>query len=151
MEYFNNIAIGWNIICKILVYIYGYLPAKKFSIGSDDETKSSLYDCCEWLKLKNLNLWIDSGNDNYDYLYHWNQIYQRPHVWHISGRNDKVLGHSIDVKNWAKLTEQTQKYSELSIDNGYTEDYDHIGLLTSKNAIHDHFPDIYTWIQDHNQ
>ena len=54
----------WNFIGYILTRIYGYLPAKKWKLGSDDEPTIFALQTMEWVKQKE---WIDQ-KDGFDYL-----------------------------------------------------------------------------------
>ena len=68
-----------------------------------------------------------------------------PPVWHIAAVNDEVLGRPEDVRLFAELTQQTQRYTLLSRANGNRHDYDHASMLTMKDAAEDHFPAVAEW------
>ena len=147
-EYFKGIVVGWNFLCPILARYYGYLPAKKIGVGSDDETINFLRDCTKWVQDE--NLWIDPV-DGFDYQTAWNDLDYRPPVWHICASHDAYLGNPRDVQRWANLTGQIQRFSELSREKGSPEDYNHLSMLTSKHAVTDIFPRVFEWLQEHQK
>jgi pimeloyl-ACP methyl ester carboxylesterase len=136
-DYIKGFAWGWNIVCPLLAKIYGYLPAARFKIGSDDETGSFLSECTNWVESE--FTWIDP-RDGFDYLKAWNNLERRPPVWHISAAHDTYLGNPLDVKRWAALTAQTERFSVL-------EGYDHNSMLISPKAVTEHFPQVLEWIR----
>jgi predicted alpha/beta hydrolase len=146
-DYAKNIAFGWNLFCPLVVKRHGYLPAARYGIGMDDETETSLSDCTHWVKSE--MEWIDPS-DGFDYLDAWNRLRSPPPTWHICGINDSFLGNPKCVSKFAKLTNQTEKFSILSKANGNLSDYEHNELVLSKQADEDHFPDILQWVLEHH-
>lgn len=147
--YWKMIRLGWNSFCPFLTKIYGYLPSKKYGIGSDDDTTAYLNETIGWVRYP--SPWVDSV-DGFDYHSATERLASEgriPPAWHIAGKNDEILGHPQDVWNWAQECKQIHKYSILGKENGNLENYDHNSMLTSKHCLNDHFPQVVTWLLDH--
>ena len=143
-EYFKLIF-NWYVSGNLLMPFYGYLPAKKLKVGSDDEPKKHFKQINEWLRGK----WIDN-EDGFDYAKALKEKEIAPCLF-IAAKNDAVLGNPKDVKNLQKEVVGTKTdYWLLSKENGNLHDYDHINMLTHKDAQKDHFPKIVEWIVSKN-
>lgn len=141
---FYLINFGWNFLSKLLIRIYGYLPAKRFKIGADDESKGTYKETCEWLYHKE---WLGIRDRPFNYLEELRKL-DLPPILSITGSNDKVLGHPKDVQILLdEIQAQNATFKIIGKAYGHKEDYDHISILTSKNCPQDHFKDILTFIQ----
>ena len=69
----------------------------------------------------------------------------------LLGKGDSVLGHPLDVQRWAIESGQTTKFTLLSKENGFKEDYNHTSMLVSKNCDSDVFVGIPNWILHHSR
>jgi predicted alpha/beta hydrolase len=140
-----KLVYDWYILGKILIAIYGYLPAKKFKIGSDDEPRNHYHQINKWL-LARKGEWIDN-EDGFNYGKALAEKQIAPSLF-IAARNDAVLGHPKDVKNLQNDVKASEtEYWLLSKANGNLHDYDHINMLTHKDCVKDHFPKIVEWIR----
>jgi predicted alpha/beta hydrolase len=143
-EYYTLIY-NWYVLGRILVALYGYLPAKKFKIGSDDEPKNHYKQINQWLLAKN-GEWIDNA-DGFDYGKTLKEKTIAPSLF-IAAQNDAVLGHPKDVKNLQNDIQASEtEYWLLSKENGNLHNYDHINMLTHKDCSKDHFPKIVEWLK----
>jgi predicted alpha/beta hydrolase len=143
-EYYTLIY-NWYVLGRILVALYGYLPAKKFKIGSDDEPKNHYKQINQWLLAKN-GEWIDNA-DGFDYGKALKEKTIAPSLF-IAAQNDAVLGHPKDVKNLQNDVQASEtEYWLLSKENGNLHNYDHINMLTHKDCSKDHFPKIIEWLK----
>lgn len=129
------IEFGWNVMGNYLCNKYGYLPFQKMRMGNEDEAKSYFKETSKWIYSKK---WIDPY-DKFDYLNGFNEFNAPPALF-ITGKGDKILGHPKDVQ--ALMNEfQSPKsvYKTIGKSNGFKHNYDHINLLTHKDAPNDHF------------
>jgi pimeloyl-ACP methyl ester carboxylesterase len=128
------INFGWNWYGDRLVKKHGYLPAHKMRMGNEDEPGEYYMDAAKWVRE---TAWLDP-TDGFDY--HQNFDFELPPMLFITGRGDKILGHPKDVK---RLMEEVgpvnATYKVIGKDTGHLHDYDHINLLTHKDAPKDHF------------
>ena len=137
----------WGYAAVKLANKQGFLDAKKYRIGSDNETKQSLQQSIAWVTPGE---WVDPF-DGFDYQQAAIQVTWPP-TWHLTGINDKVLGHAQDVKRFIAESANSQaKFTLLAKKHGNALDYDHINILTHPRAVHDHFPRLVQWLKDTEQ
>lgn len=139
------ISIVWNTLCRLLAHFYGYLPAKSWHIGADNETAKFHLDCIHWVKQ---DTWCDT-EDGFDYGKAIRSA-DMPPILYFAAANDKCLGHPKDVKRFMRESgENNAKYRLLGKGKGNLHDYNHINLLTHPDAKNDHFPEVIKWFQRH--
>ncbi len=145
VEKLLKINLLWNNLAIKLAKKKGYFDARKYGVGSDNETIKSLQHSVAWV---NKGPWQDPV-DNFDYQAASQDIVWPP-SWHLTGIKDKVLGHIKDVTNFVEESLNKQaKISLLSKETGNLVDYDHINVLTHKLAVKDHFPKVADWLNQH--
>nr|WP_224745818.1 alpha/beta hydrolase [Neiella litorisoli] len=132
----------WNRVCPWLTRRYGYLPAKKFKLGMDNESSVSLADNVRWV---NSSQWQDSDG----FCFHTAaQNINWPPTWFFAGQGDSVLGNPNDVQAFLRDSKNTgAKYTLLSKANGNLRDYDHTSLLVHPDAFNDHIPLFSAWLK----
>ncbi|GGA71977.1 alpha/beta hydrolase [Neiella marina] len=132
----------WNRLCPWLTRRYGYLPAKRFKLGMDNESKVSLADNVRWV---NSTEWQDS--DGFCFQSAARTI-QWPASWFFAAKGDSVLGNPNDVEAFLRDSMNADaKYTLLSKANGNLSDYDHTSLLVHPCAFQDHIPAFSQWLQ----
>ena len=143
VEIFLKVNLFWNNFAIKLANRNGFLDAKRYGIGSDNETKKSLADSVAWVKK---GAWIDP-HDGFDYNKAAKNIVWPP-SWHFTGIKDNVLGHEQDVKAFiAESYNHQAKFNLLSKKKGNALDY--INILTHPQAVTDHFPLLAEWLNTH--
>lgn len=144
MERLLKVTLVWNRLSPVIAKYKGYLDAKRFGFGSDNETYHSLMQSVNWVKK---GPWKDSI-DGFDY-YQAAKSTKWPATWHLTGVKDHVLGHAQDVQAFIQESNKQSKFSLLSKDDGNALDYDHINILTHPSAVTDHFPEVVLWLKKH--
>jgi pimeloyl-ACP methyl ester carboxylesterase len=132
----------WNRLGPWLVRRHGYLPAKRWRLGADDEPGRFLLDTIHWIQA---DAFVDP-TDGFDYSAAGQQL-QWPPCRFFAAVNDKVLGHPQDVQ--ALMRESgvpLQQYRLLGKKAGDAQDYDHISMLTSPLAVQGHFSELADWL-----
>lgn len=140
-----QVNIVWYFLSVLLVKKYGYLPAKKFKFGADDETALSHKEGVDWVKK---NPWIDK-QDGFDY----GEVLQStelPATLHIAAINDKALAQKVDIEAFiAESGIGKQVLSMYGLKFGHSLNYDHINMLTHEKAKIDIFGDVLDWFKGH--
>ncbi len=134
----------WNLVAPWLCRKYGYLPAKKFKLGADDEPTQYLLDTIAWIKPST----FCDVSDGFNYQEAAANLANWPRCQFIAAVNDKVLGHATDVQHFMREAGlAAAEFRVLAKANGNAEDYDHISMLTHPAATKDHFPELAKWLQ----
>jgi pimeloyl-ACP methyl ester carboxylesterase len=138
-----HIDVVWNWLSPLLCRLYGYLPAKQWRFGADNEPAQYLLDTIGWIRG---GAFIDQ-TDGFDYGAACSTI-SWPQSWHFAAIRDQLLGHPVDVQ--AFLTEtglNSGTYTLLGKGQGNQQDYDHISMLTDPSAVTDHFVKLEMWLK----
>lgn len=136
-EKFMKIDLGWNLIGSLYTRMYGYLPAKKIKMGSDDEPARLYFQINKWVNSKS---WIDPET-KFDYHKKLSSI-SLPPLHSYTGFNDRLLGHPDDVLRLANEVGRPNAVKILGKENGNLQNYDHINILTHPDAVNDHFIEV---------
>ena len=139
-----GVNLMWDKYGTYLTKKHGYLPAKKMKMGTENEPAAYYTDANIWVKGKK---WI-SPEDGYNYQQELANM-KLPPILYITGRGDKLLGHPDDVKRLLNETgkHQVNKLQIVGKNNGFKHDYDHINILTHKDAPKDHFPFVLDYLK----
>lgn len=140
------IEVFWVAISKILIRLYGYLPADKWRIGSDNESASTH---SETNSLVHNPRWIDPV-DRFDYTSESFDVVRPPALF-LTGQNDDVLGHQKDVKLFMDECGYLNEWPVVcGKQTGFQVDYGHINLLTDPHASKEVFPMVLSWLTAKN-
>lgn len=139
-----RIDLLWDFMGSLLVKRCGYLPAKEYKFGSDNEPAPFYKQVKKWALRGD---WVDPV-DGFDY----GEVVKNkplPPALHMTGSKDTHMGHPKDVKRLMQEVgpNPQDEFILLSRDNGFSEDYDHINILTHPNARKDHFPLVVKWLE----
>lgn len=141
---FLQIDLFWRIFFGALVKWKGYLPHHPSFFGSADESAGFHRDTTMWIDAKE---WLDP-KDGFDYGAASMRV-ENPPTLYMTGAADKVLGHPDDVLRFMKQANGTQdQFLYLSRENGFLHNYDHINIMTHRDAEKDHFQHVLKWIRD---
>ena len=133
----------WNHLAPWLAAKYGYLPAKQFRLGADDEPRQFLLDTINWIKPSKFQDLLDG----FDYHAQGQLLADWPRSLFVAAVNDKILGHPQDVKLFMQEAGLAQQeFRLLGKAYGNQVDYDHISILTHPNARQDHFVELVSWL-----
>lgn len=138
------IDLCWNWIGRLFIFKYGYLPAKEFKFGSDNESAKTYFETNKWIYEKKWTDW----NDGFDYIAQLSSM-SLPPILSMTGIGDKVLGHPKDAQLLLdEIGMHNKKVHILSKQNGNHHNYGHVNLLTHPDCIKDHFPFAVQWMND---
>ncbi|MGB1248876.1 MAG: alpha/beta fold hydrolase [Chitinophagales bacterium] len=143
-EYFTQLIINWHLLGNFFMWVYGFLPAKRFGFGAENEPRVHFYQINKWLGKK--SKWIDNVDD-YDYGDALQKCNLPPCLF-LAGKKDTLLGHPQDVKLLMSETHNDKnEYWLLAKEKGFAQDYGHIDMLTHRNAKEDHFMKVVEWMK----
>ncbi len=145
LERLFKVDLAWKLLAPLLILIKGYLPAKELHIGSDNETKKSHQQSVVWVRQRK---WVDT-DDGFNYHEALNKL-KLPATLYIAAKGDKSLGHPNDVQRlMAESGNHESDYVLLSVEQGHSQNYDHIAILTHPDAESEQFQLILDWIKKH--
>ncbi len=139
------IDLGWEFYGKYIANKNGFLSGAKLKMGNENEPKDYFFQTQKWVASKEWK----SEIDHFDYM-----LAKRSNLapaLYITGKGDKILGHPKDVLNHAN--EVGASHTEFKIIGKQTKhlhDYDHINLLTHKDAPKDHFLLVLDFLNRYN-
>lgn len=141
-----NIDLLWNTIGSFLTQKNGFLPAKRYKIGSADEAKDFFLEVNQWVKSKE---WRNL-HDGFDYATALKQK-NLPPILSITGAKDTHSGHPKDVKRLLVEIggQENHHFKLIGKKQGYKNDYNHINILTHKEARDDHFLEVLEWLKQY--
>lgn len=136
----------WHHVGQWLARKKGYLPAREWKFGADNETLLSLAECSAWVKP---SPWIDT-RDGFDYGKAIQGADLPPSLW-LAGAGDTDIAHPRDVRDFAIETGSPDiELHVLGKRSGNTMDYGHSEILTHPKAADEVFPLIGTWLGRHD-
>jgi pimeloyl-ACP methyl ester carboxylesterase len=142
---FLYVDIGWTWLGRRFVKQDGYLSAKRMRMGNSDEAKDYYLEADKWVHSKDWK----SPVDGFDYIKELD--WDTPPSLFFTGKGDKVLGHPKDVKRFAnEVNSKITVYKVLGTKTGHQNDYDHINILTHKDAVNDHYPLVLEFLEKFN-
>tara|TARA_B100001971_G_scaffold37960_1_gene33034 strand:- start:77787 stop:78650 length:864 start_codon:yes stop_codon:yes gene_type:complete len=124
---------GFNFIMSLQARLFGKVSPLVFGIES--EAKDYHLDLVRWVRP---SAFIDL-DDGFNYE-EKAKVTKLPRALYLSASDDPVLGNPADVD--AHIKECHLKDYE----RWHLEGYDHNTILTSKNAINEHFPRLLEWL-----
>lgn len=139
-----KLSFGWRMVAPIVIAIKGYLPAIALKMGADNETARIFFETNHWLDHRT---WKDP-RDSFDHGAALAKLTVPP-VLSITGSADKVLGHPKDCQNLVnELNCSDSTFRTVGKATGHLHDYDHIDLLTHKDAPKDQFLLVGKWMAE---
>lgn len=141
-EKFLKIDLFWNFFARLIAWFWGYLPAREWGLGADNESRLSLSESVAWVKS---GPWVDP-RDGFNYGTEIKKAGLPPMLF-LAGAKDDALGHPEDVRDLiAECGTQEVEFWLLSKLRGNRHDYGHIDMLTHPDAVADHFSDLLLWM-----
>ena len=145
LERIWRMNIMWGMMAPLGIALKGYLPAKEYKAGSDNETKKADRETRKWVKSKK---WLD-WYDKFDYLEALKKI-KLPPTLYLTGKKDVLLGHPKDVKLLMVETgQENNTFQILGKSAGNKNDYGHIDILTHKDSPIDVYPIVLDYLKKH--
>ena len=143
-----NINFMWNGLGAMLINFYGYLPARQWKFGGDNEPKAHFRQLNAWIPPE--SKWIDSV-DGFNYGEKLKDMSVPPTLY-LAGSNDHYLGNPVDVKILMdEADNEADEFRLLSKANGYSLDYGHIDMLTAPSAVDEQYRETLEWMQKHDK
>ena len=138
----------WGFMGRLGILTTGYVPAKEYKAGSDNETKKSFLESRKWIRTKKWLDWYD--NFNYSEALFKKEI---PASMYITGENDFIICHPKDMQLLMEEVGMQQNFHAKTIgkSTGYKNNYGHIDILTHQDAPTEVYPFVLDFIDKQNR
>ena len=117
--------------------LLGYFPSKRLGMGPENESKEAMRDCCrlvDWAK----------GKDKASFWKGFDQI-QCPIL--AFGSDGDTVDPSAGCREYIDAMASNDKtFIPLGKKQGHRQDYDHVGMLVSKDAREEVWPMLVEWL-----
>ena len=132
--------IAW--LSSLVLRLLGRLPAQRLGLGPEPEPAGEILEMIRWKRLG--GRWADSTGFSY-----WEGLGKvSTPVLSVSGENDtndppegcRLLLEAIGSRD--------KRFVLLSRKDGFSTDYDHIGMIVSKEAAKEVWPLLATWMDE---
>jgi predicted alpha/beta hydrolase len=129
----------YSVLIYALTALLGYFPAKTLGMGPENESKQVMRDCCrfvDWAK----------GKQQKAYWQGFAQV-SCP-ILGIGSVGDTVDPMSGCEEFVSNMGSAEKTFIKLGKHFGHTRDYDHVGMLVSKDAQKEVWPLLSNWLID---
>ncbi|MDD9892116.1 MAG: alpha/beta fold hydrolase [Gammaproteobacteria bacterium] len=127
----------WSVIPKLSSKALGYFPSKKLKMGPFNESPAAMQDAVNW---------VSAAKARGDFVF-W-EGFNKLHmpVLAISGSKDDVDPAEGVEYLMNQFASKDKTFTLLSKANGNLKDYDHVGMVVSKEAAQEVWPMVAEWM-----
>lgn len=132
------------LLFKHMTSLLGYVPGKRLGLGPEDEAAAVMLQWYQW----NLEAtW--QGEDGFDYdkaLKQEAALAALP-IFTLAGSGDKLIAPADACRRLHDLLPADDKYwMECGVQAGFSEDYSHARLISSRSSAQEIWPKIGDWL-----
>jgi len=139
-RYLKLPPVAWSL--SALLRVMGNFPAPKFGLGPEMESAGTMIETIRWKKFR--GRWTTSEGVSY-----WDGLkkIKIPVITYAAAKdkNDPPAGCRKIHKQLGSIDKM---FMVLSKDAGFSKDYDHVGMVVSKEAQEEVWPDLAGWLKD---
>lgn len=125
----------WNLWLRGLARLCGRLPARRMGLGPEDEPVAAVDDACFW------RMDVQRGGDLLKPL----AVVHCPVLAFAGGADDRDPPAGC-ARLLEHFSSSDKRYVLLSRNEGYSQDYDHPGIVVSKPAAGEVWPKVVDWL-----
>lgn len=139
-RYLKIPPVAWTL--SALLRAMGNFPAPRFGLGPEVESAGTMIETIRWKKFR--GTWTNSEGTSY-----WDGLEKITiPVMTYAAANDKNDPPAGCRKIHKMLGSMDKMFMVLGKDNGFLKDYDHVGMVVSKQAQEEVWPDLAGWLKD---
>lgn len=132
--------VAWTL--SAMLKILGNFPAPKFGLGPEIESAGTMIETIRWKKFR--GKWTNSEGVSY-----WEGLGKiKMPLMTYAAANDKNDPPAGCRKIHKRLGSVDKIFMVLGKDNGFSKDYDHVGMVVSREAQEEVWPDLAGWLKD---
>lgn len=125
----------WNLYIRGKARLFGRFPSRRIGLGPEDEPIAAIDDACRW------RMNTQRGGDLLAPL----KNIQCPVLAFAGGADDRDPPAGCE-KLLTHMTSTDENYILLAKQHGYSQDYDHPGIVVSKAAVREVWPRVVDWV-----
>jgi pimeloyl-ACP methyl ester carboxylesterase len=132
--------VAWSL--SAILKLLGNFPAPAFGLGPEVEAAGTMLETIRWKKFR--GKWTNSEGVSY-----WKGLEEiKIPVLTYAAANDKNDPPAGCRKIHKRLGSLDKMFMVLGKDAGFSKDYDHVGMVVSKEAQQEVWPDLSGWLKD---
>jgi pimeloyl-ACP methyl ester carboxylesterase len=132
--------VAWSL--SAILKLLGNFPAPAFGLGPEVEAAGTMLETIRWKKFR--GKWTNSEGVSY-----WKGLEEiKIPVLTYAAANDKNDPPAGCRKIHKRLGSLDKMFMVLGKDAGFSKDYDHVGMVVSKEAQQEVWPDLAGWLKD---
>ncbi len=145
------------LLTKLITRLLGYLPAKRFKLGSINESYHTMSQWYNWnlnqnfkssLAKKDMGYQKMNSTKSFDYRRHMSTI--KTPIYAISAKGDYFIAPSNGCQLFLNdFNNPANQFREFSLANGDLDDYTHSRIMMSRHAATEIWPTVALWIEKH--
>lgn len=139
-------------LLKTMTRLLGYVPAKRFKLGTINESYHTMSQWFNWNLKQNFKSSLPKNHSNYKKNVDYRQ--QMPAIttpiYAISAKGDTFIAPPSGCQLFLNdFNNSANNFREFAIENGDLENYSHSRVILSGNAAKEVWPTIAAWIAKH--
>ncbi len=139
-------------LLKTMIRLLGYIPAKRFKLGTINESYHTMSQWFNWNLKQNFRSNLPKSHSNYkknfDYRQHMPAI--TIPIYAISAKGDNFIAPPSGCQRFLNdFDNPINVFREFAVENGDLENYNHSRVILSSNAAKEIWPTIAAWIAKH--
>jgi len=139
-RYLKIPPVAWTL--SALLWVTGNFPAPRFGLGPEIESAGTMLETIRWKKFR--GSWTNSEGVSY-----WDGLEKiTVPVMTYAAANDKNDPPAGCRKIHKRLGSTDKMFMVLGKDTGFSKNYDHVGMVVSKEAQKEVWPDLAGWLKD---
>ena len=139
-RYLKIPPVAWTL--SAVLRLVGNFPAPRFGLGPEIESAGTMIETIDWKKFR--GRWTNSEGVSY-----WDGLEDiTVPVMTYAAASDKNDPPAGCRKIHKRLGSTDKMFMVLGKDTGFSKDYDHVGMVVSKAAQEEVWPDLAGWLKD---
>lgn len=139
-RYLKIPPVAWAL--SAILWLKGDFPAPRFGLGPEIESAGTMLETIRWKKFR--GTWANSQGLSY-----WDGLENISiPVMTYAAANDKNDPPAGCRKIHKRIGSTDKMFMVLGKDAGFSRDYDHVGMVVSKAAQKEVWPDLAGWLKD---
>ncbi|MAA75763.1 MAG: hypothetical protein CMN28_13775 [Salinisphaeraceae bacterium] len=130
------LSLPWSLFTRAVTHMLGRVPAHRVGLGPEDESPAAMDDACRWVSTGRRGNWLTDALARIDCP-----------ALAMVGAADHVDPPAGCRRFFDALGSRDKHFEIAGRQSGYKDDYNHPGILVSRNARDDIWPRVAEWLE----